>query len=154
MDIYIGFAKMASIPSFIDLEKNKYEYVMPFYRLFVMISKVPNWLKKILVWILRKFTSEQRLANRLHATRNRNYHEINALHQDRDAWRANMDKKWKEQGIDGLISPLQYHCAFKNEFKDLGMVHDYMLIWNFVSFPAGCVPITTVREDEAKGTYI
>jgi len=32
---------------------------------------------------------------------------------------------------------------------DLATVHDYYMIWNFVHFPAGVIPVTTVREDEA-----
>ena len=72
-----------------------------------------------------------------------------------EAWRQRLDARWAEAGIEGLLSPCQYHAAFKtSDSVDLATVHDYYMIWNFVHFPAGVIPVTTVRNDEAQGTYI
>jgi hypothetical protein len=80
---------------------------------------------------------------------------VNGLYQRWDAWRVVFDNKWREAGIDALVSPCQYHCAFKApEDLDLCTIHDYYYLWNFGHFPAGIVPVTQVLEDESKGTYL
>lgn len=71
-----------------------------------------------------------------------------------DAWRMRFDDKWREAGIEALISPCQYHCAFKVADIDLAFQHDYYMLWNFTHFPSGVVPVTTVKEEESRGTYI
>lgn len=85
---------------------------------------------------------------------NKDHEGVNGLHQRWDAWRVNFDEKWRKAGIEALISPCQYHCAFKSENIDLAIIHDYYMIWNFTHFPAGVIPVTAVREEEAQGTYI
>jgi fatty acid amide hydrolase len=37
---------------------------------------------------------------------------------------------------------------------ELAIYHDYYMLWNFCHFPAGVIPVTQVRADEGKGTYI
>ena len=65
------------------------------------------------------------------------------------------DEKWRAAGIDALISPCQYHCAFKIEdAEDLATIHDYYFMFNFIHYPAGVVPVTKVNADESQGTYI
>lgn len=153
-DTYAGLSTFCSVPGMWHLQDNCYEYLLPSYRILVFIAKFPNIIKRFLSWFLLKFTKEQRLAYKLWGTRKRDYVGLNKMYQSREIWKDMIDKRWKEKGIDALISPCQYHAAFKNEFIDLGQVHDYYLMWNFTHFPAGCVPVSTVREDEAKGTYI
>lgn len=85
---------------------------------------------------------------------NKDHEGVNALHQRWDAWRVKLDTQWRASGIDALLTPCQYHAAFKAEISELAIYHDYYMLWNFCHFPAGVVPVTVVREDEAKGTYI
>ena len=53
------------------------------------------------------------------------------------------DAKWRDAGIDALISPCSYHCAFKIEnAEELATIHDYYYMFNFIHYPAGVVPVT------------
>ena len=66
-----------------------------------------------------------------------------------------MNNKWKAADIEACISPCQYHCAFKaDQAAEIATVHDYYMIWNFVSYAAGVVPVSVVREDEQRGEYV
>lgn len=65
------------------------------------------------------------------------------------------DEKWRTAGLDALISPCSYHCAFKIEdAEELSTIHDYYMLFNFIHYPAGVVPVSKVKPDESKGTYI
>jgi len=37
---------------------------------------------------------------------------------------------------------------------ELATIHDYYMIFNFLHYPAGVVPVTRVQEEEGQGTYI
>lgn len=153
--VYIAFAKHASMPNIKALTKKRHEYLMPFYRLFVLAASLPNWLLKCATWVLVTCTAERRLAHRARALRSLNHEEVNGLHQRWDAWRMAFDDKWRSAGLDALIAPCQYHCAFKApEDIDLCTIHDYYYLWNFGHFPAGVVPVTSVSAEEAQGSYI
>lgn len=150
----MGFAKVASIPSILSHPENCHEYVMPFYKLMVILNKLPDWFKRFVAWILNKFTHEQRLAKRILAFLSKDHRQTNGLHQRWDAWRVKLDEQWRASGIDALLSPCQYHAAFKSELVELAVYHDYYMLWNFCHFPSGVIPVTQVRPEEAKGTYI
>ena len=128
---------------------------MPFYRKFLLLTSLPNFLRRFASWILKKFTSEERLAKRVDALLVKDHEGINDLHRRFHLWRENFDNKWRKAGIDVLISPCQYHCAFKNEdLEELCTVHDYYYLFNFIHFPAGVVPVTSVLAEESRGTYL
>lgn len=56
--VFLGFAKTASIPDMTAHAKKRYEYPMPFYSLFITVCGLPNWIKSFAKWFLTKFTSE------------------------------------------------------------------------------------------------
>jgi hypothetical protein len=58
MSVFIGFSKVAAVPSISTHEKNCYEYLMPFYRLMVVVNRIPDLFKRLLAWVLNKFTNE------------------------------------------------------------------------------------------------
>lgn len=147
--VYLGFAKNAAFPNLLSLESNRYEYLMPFYKLMKFLMLLPNFFRNFIAGFLDRFTSEKRIANRLRGMLDKDHEGINALYQRWDSWRIRFDNKWRAEGIDALITPCQYHAAFKSENIDLSTVHDYYLLFNFLHFPAGVVPVTAVREEEA-----
>ena len=53
---------------------------MPFYNLFMFVTSLPNFLKRTVSYILEKFTSEKRLAERLRSLHDKNHEEINELY--------------------------------------------------------------------------
>ena len=41
------------------------------------------------------------------------------------------------------------HCAFKDaQADDMGLMADYMMLWNILHYPSGSMPITQVLKDE------
>lgn len=57
-------------------------------------------------------------------------------------------------GLDGLLSPAQFHCAFKNEDADeLCTIHEYFYMFNLVHYPAGTVPVGIVTKETEQATY-
>lgn len=62
---------------------------------------------------------------------------------------SNFNQRVKEMGLDVIISPTSYHCAFRNtEAIELGSVFQYLLIWNALHYPTGVVPVTKVLKEE------
>lgn len=60
-----------------------------------------------------------------------------------------MSKKWQKLGLTALVSPTFPHCSFKAEHADdMGLMLEYIFLWNVLHYPAGSVPVTTVQEDE------
>ena len=57
-DTYAGLARHSSVPGIWHLQKYNYEYYLPCYKLMMFGAGLPNWLKGILVWFLKKFTKE------------------------------------------------------------------------------------------------
>ena len=57
-------------------------------------------------------------------------------------------------GLDCIISPGSWHCAFKNEdAQDLGSIFNYFLIWNLLNCPTGVVPVTKVLQGEDQEVF-
>jgi fatty acid amide hydrolase len=77
---YLGFAKHSAIADFKILEKKRYEYVLPFYRKFLQLTSLPNFLLRFISWFLRKFTVEQRLSKRVTALMNKDHDGISNLY--------------------------------------------------------------------------
>ena len=152
---YVGFAKHSAIPNFNKLEKDRYEYVMPFYKKFLILTALPNFLRRFVSWALGKFTSEQRLAKRVAALLDKDHDGISDLYLRFNKFRELFDNKWSKAGIDALVSPCSFHCAFKIESaEELSTIHDYYYLFNFIHYPAGVVPVTQVQADESTGSYI
>lgn len=125
------------------LEKDRYEYMLPFFRKFLLLTSLPNFMLRLITWFLNKFTSEQRLAKKVAALLNKDHDGISDIYLRFDQWREMFDQKWRQAGIDALIAPCSYHCAFKIEnVEELGTIHDYYYMFNFIHYPAGVVPVT------------
>jgi len=53
---------------------------MPFYSLLNFITSIPNWARRFTAYLLDKFTSEKRTADRIRGLLDKNHEEINALY--------------------------------------------------------------------------
>jgi hypothetical protein len=105
LELYLGFVRHGSVPGILNLERKRYEYLMPFYSLMKLASSLPNWLLTGVAWFLSKFTSEQRLPLRLRAIRTKDHEGVNELYQRHDQWRVRFDDSWRAAGIDALLTP-------------------------------------------------
>ena len=60
-----------------------------------------------------------------------------------------MSKKWQDLGITCLVTPSFPHCSFHDKnADDMGLMLEYMFIWNVLSYPCGIVPVSQVEEEE------
>ncbi len=60
-----------------------------------------------------------------------------------------VSEKWQKAKLQGLVSPIFPHCAFKREHAlELGAMNEYTFIWSLVGFPAGAFPVTKVEPQE------
>jgi Asp-tRNA(Asn)/Glu-tRNA(Gln) amidotransferase A subunit family amidase len=83
-----------------------------------------------------------------------NYEGINKLHMRQAAFKKLIDDRFAELDITALLTPCQYHCAFKNEdAMELHTTHDYYLLANLIHYPGGVVPAGEVRKGEY-GDYL
>ena len=60
-----------------------------------------------------------------------------------------MSKKWQSLGLSAMVTPTFPHCSFhaKNA-DDMGLMLEYMFMWNVLHYPCGSLPVTTVQSDE------
>lgn len=60
-----------------------------------------------------------------------------------------MSKKWQDLGISAMVTPSFPHCSFKAKHADdMGLMLEYIFLWNVLNYPSGIVPVTTVQPDE------
>jgi hypothetical protein len=78
--VYLGFAKNAAFPNLLSLESNRYEYLMPFYKLMKFLMLLPNFFRNFIAGFLDRFTSEKRIANRLRGMLDKDHEGINGLY--------------------------------------------------------------------------
>jgi hypothetical protein len=78
--VYIGFANVASIPNLAAHSKKRYERLLPFYNLFILVASLPTFLLSFVIWILEKCTSEHRLVNRARSMKTLNHEGVNGLY--------------------------------------------------------------------------
>lgn len=60
-----------------------------------------------------------------------------------------MSRMWQDQDLTALVCPTWPSATPHNYDTDnCGLMLDYTGIWNLNGFPAGTMPVTTVRENE------
>ena len=53
--------------------------------------------------------------------------------------------KWQDLGLSAFVLPTFPHCAFKSaDADDMGLLMDYIFMWNILSYPSGALPVTRV----------
>jgi Asp-tRNA(Asn)/Glu-tRNA(Gln) amidotransferase A subunit family amidase len=120
------------------------------YGRFAAMARIPTALgiRRALGAALRAL-GYPRLADILHATR---------VLSMRDSWRWNAERKcakdalvdgMRAAGLHALLSPGMGTPAWPHgAVANLEAATSYAWVWNYFHFPAGVVPVTTVREDE------
>jgi hypothetical protein len=69
------------------LERDRYEYMLPYFRKFLLLTSLPNFMLRFIAWFLGRFTSEQRLAKRVAALLNRDHDGVSDIYLRFDHWR-------------------------------------------------------------------
>lgn len=69
--------------------------------------------------------------------------------KDRYEFCYQFSEKWQKSGLSALVLPTFPHCAFRHsENLDMGLMLDYLWLWNVLEYPSGTVTVTQVQEDE------
>ena len=79
--------------------------------------------------------------------------EQNIFYKRRYTFCYEFSQKWQDLGISALVTPNFPHCSFKaKNADDMGLMLEYIFLWNVLNYPCGVIPVTTVREDEQEFT--
>lgn len=106
-------------------------------------------VKKWFLLTLMRLLNKGRLAEDASHFRILDIQGLNLLAKHADQVAKKFSRKWQELGLTCLIQPVMNHAAFKHEnCHDIATMTHYMVMWNFLNYPSGVVPVTRVREDE------
>lgn len=127
------------------------EALLPHYQTLKTLASLPDAVRPLINTCLR-LAGEQRLLHLSGGVRSgglsfRDYYEVTA---DLLAFQAAFVRFMKEQRLDALLLPVVAVPAFLHtSSKDLTPSLSYCFLLNLLRWPAGVVPVTRVREDEA-----
>ena len=113
-------------------------------------AAIPNWLRDLLAPLLRGLGQSQ-LAHLLQATRARSGHDYFGLLAGRAALRQRWFDGLHTAGIDVVLCPPHALPAMRHGATEWTTAAAcYAFVANLLGAPAGVVPVTTVRADEAE----
>jgi hypothetical protein len=78
---------------------------MPFYTRFILITYVPNFIRKFVSWFLRTCTREARLAKKVDALLDKDHDGVSMLYKRLENWKDTFNEKWRSHKLDALIAP-------------------------------------------------
>lgn len=116
------------------------------YTTLVRATNVPNWLR----WILCRVLDERR-AHLLGSSRSGGISVFELWKKTADllALRQTWSDAFNKAQIDAIVYPGFPVPAFPHGVSaDITAAHSYMFLPNLLLWPAGVVPVTTVKEDE------
>lgn len=107
-----------------------------------------NPLKK-LVPLLLQLTGQKRIATDMKNFHKINVDQLNELVKLRSKHMADFNKAWMKAGLDVMLSPTYPVPALTHESSEkLRVATADCMLHNYIHYPAGVIPVTTVREDE------
>ncbi|XP_007430219.1 fatty-acid amide hydrolase 1 [Python bivittatus] len=114
---------------------------------FLLMLKLPHWLQRVLSWIIRPI--HIRLSRSLRNLHERSVKELWKYHLEVEEYCREFIAEWKRLELDVLLCPA-LGPAFKSGFPGrIPEIISYTVLYNFLDFPAGVVPVTTTtKEDE------
>jgi fatty acid amide hydrolase len=115
----------------------------------MQLAEMPAWLRPVLGAGLT-VVGQGRLARLVRSTGIRTKEELAGLIARRDAYRRRFDAAISEAGVDVLLCPPNALPALRHGATgDLGPASvSYTALYNLLAWPAGVVPVTTVRPAE------
>ncbi|XP_061488854.1 fatty-acid amide hydrolase 1-like isoform X2 [Rhineura floridana] len=129
------------------LESFKGESVDPNMKQSVFLAKLPNWIRSLLSWIIKPMSL--RMSTFMRNLKESSVKELWELHTEIEEYSQEFIAEWKRLDLDVMLCPA-LGPAFKIGFPGrLSAAISYTILYNFLDFPAGVVPVTSVtKEDE------
>lgn len=131
------------------LQNFKGDFVDPCLRDLILILKLPNWLKKLLAFLLKPLFP--RVAAFLSNMKPRSARELWELQHKIEEYQESVIAEWRALNLDVLLTPMLGPALDLNTPGKATGAISYTVLYNCLNFPAGVVPVTTVTaEDEAQ----
>ncbi|XP_075411839.1 fatty-acid amide hydrolase 1 isoform X1 [Tenrec ecaudatus] len=131
------------------LQSFKADFVDPCLGDLTLILRLPNWLKGLLVFLLKPLLP--RLTAFLSSMRSRSAGQLWELHHEIEVYRNAVIDQWRELDLDVLLTPMLSPALNLNASGRTSGAISYTALYNCLDFPAGVVPVTRVTaEDEAQ----
>lgn len=118
------------------------------YKLMFAIAKIPNFLRKVVSFLLNCL-GQRRTGKIVLAMSERTAWEYFQCSERHKSFQGKFSLWWKENQIDAIISPGFGTPALKHGMaQELFIYCCYMFVWNVLDYPVGAVPITKVKKEE------
>lgn len=113
------------------------------------LAKTPALAKEVAAAFLGS-QGEVRLERLLRTVGEKRVSDLWSLTAERNRLRLAMLEALEEQGLDVLLSPPHATPALHHgQSRDFSLGGSYAMLYNTLNFPAGVVPVSTVRPNEA-----
>jgi fatty acid amide hydrolase len=113
-----------------------------------MMMRLPAGARKLAALVTERL-GERRVSRLLSCLGEKTVDQLWALTQRRSELRLAEFDRWREQGLDGLICPPHVVPAVGHrQSGDFALSLGAEFRWTLLNFPAGIVPVTTVRADD------
>lgn len=131
------------------LEELQGEEPMWAYKVLDLQARFP-FMRTIIPAYL-KLLGHKQLGRLVGLPRNISLTEFSVLFEETSSFKERFNRYWNSLGIDALICPIWPLVAPQHEKTiTLAAAFSYSFFWNLVDFPAGVMPIRTVRAGEDK----
>ncbi|KAK9363947.1 amidase signature domain-containing protein [Lipomyces starkeyi] len=115
---------------------------------FLRIARLPRFIKKIWAWLYLRVKGDAVIASLLNNWNEKTMPEHMDLVWQREGYRAQYFRAWKESGIDFLVTvpnatPALPHNGMFESFASIG----YAVMFNLVDYSSGVIPVTHVDKD-------
>ncbi|XP_048352989.1 fatty-acid amide hydrolase 1-like isoform X2 [Sphaerodactylus townsendi] len=128
------------------LESFQGESADPNIKEFLLMVKLPGWLKSFLSWIVRAISP--RMSKSLRSMKEKSVNQLWKLHTEVEEYCHEFIAEWKRLNLDVVLCPA-LGPAFKIGFPGkISVGASYTILYNFLDFPAGVVPVTTVTAKD------
>ncbi|NXJ73672.1 FAAH1 hydrolase, partial [Trogon melanurus] len=115
-------------------------------RLFIWLSKTPNWLKTLYSWITKPFHISMPFISFVSFFST--VDEVWSLHHEIEEFCHQFIAQWKKLNLDVMLCPMLSPALPIGYPEKLSAAVSYTMLYNALDFPAGVVPVTMVTEED------
>lgn len=119
------------------------------YAFLYLLARIPNWVRTVLAFVLRRLLNQHRMAQIMSATMRCSAYKYWQVIVERQKLREAFLERFRAEGIDALLCPAFGLAAFSHGLSvKLNQACSYTFVFNSFNFPAGTIAVGTVRADE------
>lgn len=124
--------------------------VVPQLSLLRRLARLPGPVRQVAAAVMAT-QGEARVQRLLESIHEKSVQDLWALVHQRNQWRREVLEAWDAAQLDAVIGPPHATPAIRHgQSKDFTLGGCYSMRYNILDFPAGVVPVTSVRPEEAR----